>query len=533
MDRSGQLINIIAGVMASAALLICLLIGLIVLAQAGGFQWLTAAPQNVTPTVPPIPTSPPISATPGPPTATPDPMTPTVLPPVTLPPEDPNAAPLTLIDTLPAPGELPEVGLEVDLHYLERWARVEQTIMLRNNSGNRLADMVFGVPIAHQPGAFEFSGAEAEINRFVAPADASLDGIMLKVVLPRRVELGGLLRLTLRYRIAFQGVPVWEGFPNGNNGASGGVLRAGEWFPVIAPYDRFEGWQGWQYTPVGDPAIYPAANYTLAVRSEPQVKIAGGGFVQQEGDVWRFHIDQGRGMPFFASDQYAIAGSEWGSIPIHSYYLPGGEAQARNAITKASRALALYTDRFGDYAFPSLTIAQNGYRGDMEYSGMISLSDRTYVEGSDALLSLLIAHEMAHQWWYGGVGNDQVNQPWLDEGLASYTEIIYLEEFERGLADGRMATFEGRAQNGVMLDTPITGFSDTGEYTERLYARGAVFVRDLRVIMGDAEFFGFLKHYYQFYRGKIATTQDFLDLARQHTPQDLTPLYAQYFSSFK
>ena len=49
-------------------------------------------------------------------------------------------------------------------------------------------------------------------------------------------------------------------------------------------------------------------------------------------------------------------------------------------------------------------------------------------------LELLVAHEMAHQWWYNIVHNDPVTEPWLDEALAEYSMRIYMESM-RGIDD--------------------------------------------------------------------------------------------------
>jgi hypothetical protein len=40
----------------------------------------------------------------------------------------------------------------------------------------------------------------------------------------------------------------------------------------------------------------------------------------------------------------------------------------------------------------------------------------------------LAAHEVAHQWWFGVVGNDQIDEPWLDEALTQYSTMLYYEK---------------------------------------------------------------------------------------------------------
>ena len=65
------------------------------------------------------------------------------------------------------------------------------------------------------------------------------------------------------------------------------------------------------------------------------------------------------------------------------------------------------------------------------------------------LMDPLITHEVAHQWWYNVVGNNVIDDPWLDEALATYSYVIYLEEAE-GMQAGRGAIdyFEKEYRNG-------------------------------------------------------------------------------------
>ena len=39
---------------------------------------------------------------------------------------------------------------------------------------------------------------------------------------------------------------------------------------------------------------------------------------------------------------------------------------------------------------------------------------------------IVVAHEVAHQWWYSLVGNDQIDEPWLDEAFAQFTTALVL-----------------------------------------------------------------------------------------------------------
>ncbi len=136
--------------------------------------------------------------------------------------------------------------------------------------------------------------------------------------------------------------------------------------------------------------------------------------------------------PLFQS----VSGNTYGT-QVTSYYLPGMEAAGKAALKYAQQSLAIYSDRFGEYPFTDMRVAPApiNFRG-MEYPQAILLGVDLYGR-SRQNLELLIAHEMAHQWWYNIVHNDPVNEPWLDEALAEFSMQIYMEQM-RGIDDGEL-----------------------------------------------------------------------------------------------
>ena len=124
----------------------------------------------------------------------------------------------------------------------------------------------------------------------------------------------------------------------------------------------------------------------------------------------------------------------------------------------------------------------------MEYSGLISMSGRAfdaYQETPVAGLVNLTAHEIAHQWWYGAVGNDQVYEPWLDESFAKYSEVLFYERYHPDFVDWWWRNHIHRRNSGGPLDATIYDFDDTPTYIDQVYAQGARFLADLRALMGD------------------------------------------------
>jgi aminopeptidase N len=84
-----------------------------------------------------------------------------------------------------------------------------------------------------------------------------------------------------------------------------------------------------------------------------------------------------------------------------------------------------------------------------------------------------------------------------------------------------------------------TGFVDThlydGQgfrpYTNAVYFQGAHFLEDLRARVGDEIFFAFIKDYLTQENGKIATSEDFFRILREHTKTDFSDLIRLYFQN--
>jgi len=311
-------------------------------------------------------------------------------------------------------------------------------------------------------------------------------------------------------------------------------MRAGDWYPVLAPYDAGRGWRTFSYVPVGDPALYPASNVTLAVRAPEGITVVGSEPTGDANGVWRFRAEAARGMAWFASDQYSRVETEANGIPVISYFLIGYSAGGQAAARFAAQALTVYEDLYGAYPYDKLVVVQNGGRGDMEFTGLISVSDRAYFGYTDdvaTLLEVLIAHEVGHMWWYGEVGNDQIFEPWLDEGLATYSEVLYFEATNPRIGEIRLGRLQAEATSTPLDTINIYGYSGTVAYVDDLYPHAAIMVDDLRGAMGDTAFFSFLRAYARRYRARLATGADFRTEAQAHSSVDLSPLWATYFAN--
>lgn len=471
-------------------------------------------------------------AAPGTLTAAPTrtPRRPLILPPSPSPSPTFTATPAPLV-TPPVNG-IPYIVLHIVLNYADKRMTVTQYTTLVNDSPDAWDELVFAVPPAYRPGVFTLRTATITTTRENYAATTVLSNTMLHVEAPVPIAPGEAVAVALEYALAIPSVDTDTWLPLGNLGAGERLIQAGDWHPTLVPYRAGEGWQTWEYVLIGDPNIYGVADYDVTLRTDTAVIIAAPGFVTQKGQVRRYRLDQARAFAFLASPEYRVVRAVAGPTPVQVYFLPEYGAAAQAVLKAASQALPLYAEIYGPYPYTNLVIAQNAYYGAMEYSGLVSMSSRAYEgyqETPAAGLVSLTAHEIAHQWWYGAVGNDQVHDPWLDESFAKYSEVLFYERYYPDFVEWWWRHHIGSRNRGGALDRTIYDFTDTASYIDQLYAQGARCMKDLRALMGDPDFFAFVKAYREANEGRIATRDDFFAAVRAHTDADLTPLLESYF----
>ena len=197
----------------------------------------------------------------------------------------------------------------------------------------------------------------------------------------------------------------------------------------------------------------------------------------------------------------------------------------RQALQVATDAVEVFNTRFGRYPYTELDVAETSFTvlgapGGMEFPGIVFISSEFYQPDSifASELDVVVAHEVAHQWWYGVVGNNQVDEPWLDEAFATYSSIIYFED--KGDVGAAETVFLSQAilryQLAQMLggDAPLqSSLLDYGgdliTYQSIVYGKGALFLARLREILGDQDFFALLGQHYQAHKYDLLALDDF------------------------
>jgi aminopeptidase N len=151
---------------------------------------------------------------------------------------------------------------------------------------------------------------------------------------------------------------------------------------------------------------------------------------------------------------------------------------------------------------------------------------------SRAFFEAATAHEVAHQWWYDVVGNDQVNQPWLDEGLAQYsTYLYYRDAYGAPGAEGFEDSLRRRWERVSFVEKPVglpVGDYEGKEYGAIVYGRAALFFLALRDQIGDEKMAELLRRYYSDFAWRVASSEEFQALAETVSGQELDALFEKW-----
>jgi aminopeptidase N len=175
----------------------------------------------------------------------------------------------------------------------------------------------------------------------------------------------------------------------------------------------------------------------------------------------------------------------------------------------------------------------------IEYPGMIAITSRIYDVGQNyrgapgsVYMESTVAHEVGHQWFYGLVGDDQLDDPWLDESLTQFITLqYYADEYgaegEQGFRESLEGRWESVGREDIPISLPVAEYSGQ-EYSAIVYGRGPLFFVALREEMGTETFDAFLKEYTETLSWGIATPEFLQSLAEKHCACDLDAIFNEW-----
>lgn len=370
----------------------------------------------------------------------------------------------------------------------------------------------------------------------VVAAEARFSGTALLVTLPSPLAPGASTVIDLTYRIT---VPETLDAGYGLLSFTDGILALDTPYAAIPVYDD-EGWNVEEPPATADTSYYDVSLYLVRVTAPSGLALAAaGGEIDRTiaGDMQTVTFAHGpaRDFSLAASDRYDITSQEVGDVLVRSFAPGPARAGARIAQDVAAEAVRIFAGRFGPYPYTELDVAATPMLAlGIEYPGITGISAEI-LQGDaprQILIETTVAHEVAHQWFYGLIGNDQVDEPWLDEALAQYaTWLYYVDRYGAAQAEvvreGWRSRWERVDRAAVPVGLPAADY-DGLEYGAIVYGRGPLFVNALAERMGQDTFDRFLKEYSERHRWGIATADGFKEMAETACSCSLGALYEEW-----
>jgi tetratricopeptide (TPR) repeat protein len=304
----------------------------------------------------------------------------------------------------------------------------------------------------------------------------------------------------------------------GNEGSY--LLYVGRWFPVSEyGVNRF------------------AASVSITVPSDEMVIASGKASnpVREAGKVtYAFQYDRSSFPGTVIAGRYVVQPATAVGADITLYMKPGHESFAANYGEAAAKIMAFYSDKFGSLPNGHLDIAEiedgtvNGYSAP----GLVALASRLF---STQVKIQQLAQQISYQWWGESVSPASRNDFFLEDGLATYSAALYVQDSEDESA------FENLMQEtevGALTHEDVASIGQsaqlheyTPEYQSIVFQKGAMVLHMLRWVIGDEAFFKTLADMCKQYAGKSISTDQFQKLAEAASKQELTYFFAQWVTS--
>lgn len=450
------------------------------------------------------------------------------------------AQPTQTTDPIPdkAAKPLNQFDLDVTLDPQAHQLKVKQTLTYHNHTGKNLSQLYFNLI----PQAFQQDGGGTVMEQVSVDGKAGTLSQVKETVyalnLPTDLKADQSTDIQMEYQVKVPNIKNRFGYQEN-------VYNLGNFIATPAVYGK-DGWTVEPYVDIGDAFFTEIANYDVTIHVPDGYTVAATGRETTKG---RYQAQQVRDFAFCASDGYTVQQETYNGVDVMVYYNGDIQKTAQRVMNTAKQSLDLYSDAFGQYPYDTLSLVLNGLTGGvngMEYPTLVMLDPDCKVEdlenwgigdasddtgpGVDYYLWLIdsaTCHEIAHQWFYGVVGNDQIAEPWLDEGACRFAEYLYEKTYcadldyngygsTEELFQTRYCMITGQEKDGQQYAEDKTDLNwslydwqkgDPMGYSEIYYKGGSLFY-EMEQRMGEQQFRQALREYVStFAYGTVDTEQ--------------------------
>jgi hypothetical protein len=344
-----------------------------------------------------------------------------------------------------------EVGYNIQVKLVPSLNRLEgyEKIIYHNNSPDTLTFLYFHLYMNRFKKDFSYDGIQKENEGYIEVVSFQnsqneeleflVDQTVLKVMLNRTILPGDTQIFKIRFNTILPPAKDRLGY-------YGDHYDVGNWYPVPAVYDQFD-WHADQH--INGEFYQEWGNYQVDITVPRGFVVAASGSLQnpevlpdsvsesnrsakskywsEENTVtFKFVAPRIHDFAWSADPEFVLKKSLVNDVTLQFYILSFRMPDWEPQVEKANQAFRYFEKVIGKYPYSSLSIV-DGYitAGGIEYPNLVIINDNIY-DPRD--LSATIIHEMAHQWFYGLLANNQTRYGWMDEGFATYFENLGMEK---------------------------------------------------------------------------------------------------------
>jgi hypothetical protein len=441
----------------------------------------------------------------------------------------------------PAQGDqLAQITGMLDLHYV-------------NDTGKPLSTIYFRLyPNTDEYGPGSMSIESAVSGSTTLSVRLSVQDTVATVTLPAMAAAGDAADLELGFTTTIPTNPVGT-YGMFELDQRSGTYALAHWLPLLAGFDSEIGWELDPPSRIGDPVFTNTALFDVQLTAPSAFTFVTTGSQIASDDagngLTRHHYLSGpvRDFVMAADDDFRVVSKKVGGTTVNSYFNPDSGDGGQAVLTAGAQALETYGKLFGTYPYQEMDLVQvslgNG-AGGVEFPQMVFIGS-SYYDVSQAsqlvprFLEFVVAHEVAHQWWYALVGDNQYLHAFMDEAMANYSTIVYFGERYGADAAEEQINYNLKAQyfnelfndRDEIVDQPTDGFPSSRSYGATVYGKGALAFGAIRAEIGDDAFFAALQSYLRDEEFAVATPDELKAELETASGENLDALWRHWFDA--
>lgn len=358
------------------------------------------------------------------------------------------------------------------------------------------------------------------------------EGTVLEVTLNKAIEPGE----KVVFDITFEGqVPVMIRRA-GRNSEDGVALSMAQWYPKMAEYD-FEGWHADAYIAREFHGVWGDFDVTLHI--DKDYTVGGTGYLQNPQEIGHGYEDKTKPLIIKKGEKLSwhfiapkVHDFTWAADPdfthdilktksgtdLHFLYKKDKKYAKswKEAQALTEKALDYFNENIGPYPWKQYSVIQGG-DGGMEYAMC------TLISGGETLGSIIgtVYHELAHAWFQHLLATNESKHSWMDEGFTTYISTLASNKYIKKKDDKpnsdsyRRYFYLVNAEIEEPLTTHADRYHTNTAFSTASYTKGSMFLSQLNYIIGEENVKKSLKKYYNDFKFKHPTPNDYIRVAEK------------------